>query len=61
MIDKSVEKEVYEHRCGSQVWMEWKMGRSFSLIQQHMIACMLSILVGLALGASIFPSLVWKG
>jgi hypothetical protein len=40
-------------RCGSQVWMEWKMGRSFSLIQQHMIACMLSILVGLALGLSI--------
>jgi hypothetical protein len=40
-------------RCGSQVWMESKMGRSFSLIQQHMIACMLSILVGLALGLSI--------
>jgi hypothetical protein len=40
-------------RCGSQVWMEWKMGRSFSLIQRHMIACMLSILVGLALGLSI--------
>jgi hypothetical protein len=38
-------------RCGSQVWMEWKMGRSFSLIQRHMIACMLSILVGLALGS----------
>jgi len=43
-------------RCGSQVWMEWKMGRSFSLIQRHMIACMLSILVGLALGLSISSS-----
>ncbi len=39
-------------RCGSQVWMEWKTGRSFSLIQRHMIACMLSILVGISSSSS---------